>query len=344
MIKLTYGSFDHHNAQILTGFDLLTKGACQIAPYPDEELPRSIVLADIDGRGIAYDTCDGYFHTGAIGADERYRTLSGKAAILYKRDFNADLDRGQLLYTGEIRPMGLNYLCYDSRIKRLYHPGYRRVKRRMKELLGYEGNVDWRSFETAATQREVSCDVLFLTRLWDPEAAEVENDAIAEERRQVNAMRMAIIREMRKRYGSRAVCGLNDDPFARSTAPELIVPNITRKGTYLRMMKGARVAVTSLGLHRSNGGRTGEYIAAGRAVVMEKPYYEIPFAGSGENWLEYTNARECMEAIEALLSNETRRQRMEGANRAFYNRHLRPDQLIQDTLMDMEKVKDSTQR
>lgn len=341
MIKLTYGSFNEHNAQILTGFDLLTKGACQIAPYPNEELPHSVVLADVDGRGVAYDTCDGYFHTNAIGTDERYRVLSGKAPILYKRDFNAALNREQLLYTGEIRPLGLNYLCCDSRIKRLYHPGYRMVKRRMKELLGYEGDVDWRNFETDPSQTEVTCDVLFLTRLWDPEAPEVENREIAEERRQVNAMRMAVIREMRRRYGSRAVCGLNDDPFARSTAPELIVPNITRKAAYLQMMKGAKVAVTSLGLHRSNGFRTGEYIAAGRAVVMEKPYYEIPFAESGRNWLEYTDARECMEAVEELLSDESRRKEMEEANRAFYNRHLRPDQLIRDTLTDMEKERES---
>lgn len=278
MITLTYGSFAQHNAQILTGFNILTKGKCKIASFPDETLPTCVVLADIDGRRIAYDTCDGYFHAGAIGTDERYHALSEKTEILYKRDFNSAVDPKDLLYVGKIKPLGLNYFCYDNRIKKLYYPGFRLIKNFLKEVVGLSYDVNWKRFESDVVTSHYSCDVLFLTRLWNPDAAEVENQKIAEERKRVNSMRISVIHEMRRRYGNSAVCGVVDDSYARRTAPELIISDVTKKASYLKIMKEAKIAVTSLGLHESNGWRTGEYMAAGRSVVMEEPYYEIPFA------------------------------------------------------------------
>lgn len=50
MIKLSYGSLVEHNAPILAGFDLFTKGDCEISPEPDLNLPPFLVLADPGGK------------------------------------------------------------------------------------------------------------------------------------------------------------------------------------------------------------------------------------------------------------------------------------------------------
>ena len=78
-------------------------------------------------------------------------------------------------------------------------------------------------------------------------------------------------------------------------------------------------------------------MAAGRAVVMEKPYYEIPFAEKNKNYLEYTTLEECMNNIEQLLQNDRARHVIEENNREFYLKYLRPDKLIEDTMI-LEKI------
>lgn len=334
-ISLRYGSYQDHNAQIVTGFDLLTDGKCCISSIPDTTLPPGVVLADVNGTKIAYDTCDGYYHTGGIAFDHRYKALSEKSEILYKRDYNAHVNPADILFKGDIRPLGLNYFCHNDRVKRLWFTPKARLKHKLSELTGDYYDVDYRKFEAEQKQTAASCEVLFLTRIWDPVASEIENQEIANERMQINETRIAIIRELKKRYGSEAICGLNDDAYARRTAPDLIVPTLTKKVNYVRIMKRAKVAIASLGLHSSNGWKTGEYVAAGRAIVMERPYYEIPYARNGVNWLEYTSVDECLHSVEYLLSHNDARIKMEDTNQNYYSEHLRPDKLIYDTLADV---------
>lgn len=333
MIRLSYGSFAPHNAQILTGFNILTNGECEISPKPDLELPPFVIVADIEGNKIAYDTSDGYFNNGAIGNDIRYRRLSEEVNVLYKRDYCSGIDTKELFYKGKIKSLGLNYFCYDNRVKRMYYPGIRYAKKKLKEILHDSFDENWKNYEVKKESEDFSCDVLFLTRLWDPDAKEVESKHIAEDRIQINNMRIEIVRKLRRQYGNKAICGLSDDAYARKLAPELIVTELTKKWNYMEIMKRAKVVVTSLGLHKSNGWKTGEYMSAGRSIVMEKPYYDIPFAQSGMNWLEYSDSEECVCAVDELLINKSRRQEMADANREYYLHHLRPDMLIKSTLV-----------
>lgn len=333
MIRISYGSLAQHNAQILTGFNLLTNGECEIGNEPNLDLPPFVIVADIDGEGrIGYDTCDGYFNAGAIGNDIRYSRLSEEVNILYKRDFNPNIETSDLFYKGEIRSLALNYFCYDNRVERMYYPGIQYIKKKMKEILHYGFDENYQNFEVKKECEGSSCDVLFLTRLWNPDAKEVKNKHIVEDRIQINNMRIDIVRKLRRQYGDKAICGLADDAYARKVAPELIVTKLTKKGNYMGVMKRAKVVVTSLGLHKSNGWKTGEYMAAGKPIVMETPYYDIPYAQSGVNWLEYSNAEECICAVEEMLNNKTRRNEIADANKEYYLQHLRPDMLIKDTL------------
>lgn len=136
-----------HNAQILTGFNLLTNGKCDIAKAPNEDLPPCVVLVDFGDMKIAYDTTDGYFTKGAIGCDRRYKGFLNDVKILYKRDYNPTIKTESLLFKGEIKPLGLNYFCYDKRIRQLYYPGVKFVKKKVKEILGVELNENYKAFE-----------------------------------------------------------------------------------------------------------------------------------------------------------------------------------------------------
>ena len=337
-IKITYGSLAAHNAQILTGFDILTEGKCDIANSPDDNLPPSVVVADFGDTLVAYDTSDGYFHTGAIGCDKRYERLSEDVAVLYKRDFNSDINSADLLFKGKIKPLGLNYFCYDDRVRKLYFPGYRILRKTLREFLSIESDENFKTFENTPSKENYSCEVLFLTRLWNPDSKEVENGKIAEERRIINATRIQIISELRKKYGEKAICGISGDEYSKLAAPELIINSHAKKTCYLKIMRNAKIVISSLGLHKSNGWKTGEYFAAGRPIIMEKPFYEIPFADKNSNWLEYTTVEECLSAVDYLLSHENERCMMAYNNAEYYRQHLRPDKLIADTLSSLIPV------
>lgn len=331
MVKLYYGSTIEHNAQILTGWNLLTSGKCCISSMIDENLPPFVVVADIDGRKIAYDTCDGYFHTGAIAFDSRYESLANSVDILFKRDFSSMYNK-LIGFKGRIAPLGLNYYCYDRRIKQIYYPGIRLYKKNVKNMLSIEFDEFYKNFENHRSLSNDRYDILFLTRLWNPEAVEVENAKVAEERHTINKMRINIIRMLRKQYGDKAVCGISDDPYAREIAPDLIIKDFTKKSRYISLMKKSKIVVSSLGLHQSNGWKFGEYIAAGKTIVTEKPFYNIPYALHNKNWLEYSCVEECLEAIDRLLGDSDKRNQMQLSNLRYYEEHLRPDMLIKDSL------------
>lgn len=350
MISVRYGSKAEHNAQILTGINLLTNGQCEISNCEDSTLPPCIVLMEYNGKKIAFDTCDGYFHENAIATDCRYAQLG--IEILFKRDFskrdNEKIDCRCVSYVCkgggqnmDLYPLGLNYYCYDRRIEKIYFYDWkRRIKHSIKKLCGMDFDAHWKNFENKKSRKKYSCDVLFLTRLWNPESEEVENPDIIQDRIEINQMRINIIKALREKYGDAAICGVYDDDYARKTVPELIVTSFTDKKKYINVMKNAKVVISSLGLHKSNGWKFGEYFAAGKAIVAEKPYYDVPYAEAQTNWLEYKTVDECLENVERLLSDSNKRKNMEQCNKSFYEKHGRPDRLIYDALQKTKWIEE----
>lgn len=239
----------------------------------------------------------------------------------------------------DLYPLGLNYYCYDRRIEKIYYSDWKsRLKHNIKKLCGIGFDAYWENFENKKNRKKYSCEVLFLTRLWNPEGEEVENPDIVQDRIEVNQMRINIIKALRQKYGAAAICGVYDDDYARKTVPELVVTSFTDKKKYIKIMNDAKVVISSLGLHKSNGWKFGEYFAAGKAIVAEKPYYDVPYAEAGINWLEYQTVDECLENVERLLSDSNKRKNMEQSNRIFYEKHGRPDKLIYDALRKIKWI------
>ena len=83
----------------------------------------------------------------------------------------------------------------------------------------------------------------------------------------------------------------------------------------------------------SIGGKTGEYVAAARAIVHEKFYYTV--AGDfedGKNYLGFSNADECLAAVYKLIENPDLILKMQQANYEYYQNYLEPCKLIANSL------------
>lgn len=340
-IEIKLLSKEPHVSQILTGYQMWTKMTkCtrgrgysllieDCTQKEDIPFPSVFVLVNYRGKKLVYDMLDGYQHEDSI------RYYLEHCDFYFKRSFSAEknLQLG-LLHTDKMYPLGFNYhvSCGQHPIDR---PAW---KEGVKQILGLEHNnfcstaFNSRCFETKPEYKKEQFTVMFSTRLWE-ESPQLSK-ALNEERRYINQMRIDIIRQLRKRPDIRFVGGLSGSALAQKRAPELVLPgNLVERKTYLRQMKQSDICIGSMGLFESIGWKTGEYVAAGKAIVNERFHYEVPGDfKAGKHYLPYESTRECLDAVDALLADPQRIYQMKLDNHAYYNHYLRPDVLIRNTI------------
>lgn len=331
-VRLRLVSRSAHTSQIVTGFLLLARRqriALTIEEAYDraEEYPHPhLVEALAGGRRIAFDMLDGYnLDPVAVTAYLRRVDLYFKRSCSTSRNecFPAEV-------RAKIRPLGFNYhvTCSGNPI----NPPPVEIKSLRKRIVGLlrprpaeEGGY----FTTEKFERDAGrcvpagkLKILFLTRLWD-----------GERNRAIDAMRIDIVRALRERYPRNFMGGVTDTPLARALCPELIVAETyTDRSRYLRLMQRCDICIGSTGLWDSIGWKTGEYVAAARAVVNERFVYEVPEFREGVNYLAYTTAEECVAQVDFLMCRPDAVQRMKEANAAYYRDWLRPDALVERAL------------
>ena len=104
-------------------------------------------------------------------------------------------------------------------------------------------------------------------------------------------------------------------------------------------MRRSDICIGSTGLWDSIGWKTGEYVAAARAVVNERFVYEVPGGfREGVNYLGYASAEECVAQVDLLMRCPDAVQRMKEANAAYYREWLRPDALVGQVLRQAEML------
>lgn len=335
MVTITLLSHEPHLSQILTGFTMLArqrKLRIQIQDSPeDAALPyrSAMLVVAYRGKTLVYDMLDGYQHEDAI----RYHLTHSD--YYFKRSFSESKNAALALdWEGKMFPLGFNYhvSCVGHPLDRPFW------KEKIKEILHME-NYMWSStwfspgkFE----QRPQKCtvpQVLFLTRLWADDASMPEH--LREERQQINRMRMDIIRQMRAMEGDiHFVGGLPDTDLARSTAPDLIMPSeLTERRNYVKCLRRSDICIGSMGLFESIGWKTGEYVAAAKAIINERFHYTVPGNfEKGTNYLEFETTEQCIRQVETLAGDSERIYRMKCQNREYYLNYLRPDKLVGNTL------------
>ncbi len=252
----------------------------------------------------------------------------------FKRSFDPGIAAA---VSDRIRPLGLNYVV-NSRHGLIQGPVRGRsvamLVRRLRDACLGPGFV-LEDFERPA--RRVREQVCFMTRLWDPADAEVEDADVQQEREALNAFRIACIRRCKAAFKDRFVGGVVDSAHARRCCPDCIVadPRQTRRRQYLDTVKTSAVCVTTTGLHGSTSWKFGEYVAMGKAIVAEPLRYVVPGElAADSHYLAFDDVDRLQAGIERLLGDVGCRREMEAANRRYYQDWLRADRMIWHTLVE----------
>ena len=333
VIDIRLYSKEPHVSQILTGFCMLKSEGRVQYKIKEGNIPAGIQGAFVEavykGKRVIYDVSDGYQDTSAI------LELLKQCDFYFKRSFSQEKNEmfGKWA-ANKIFPLGLNYhvSCHTHPLDKPYW------KERIKQLLGIECNMysntyfTARRFEEKPQYKEREFKVLFATRLWGEDQSLPE--WLNEERRYINQMRINIIRALKEMQGVEFIGGISNNSFSRKTAPDLLMPEkMTNRKSYIKLLHTADICIGTMGLHESIGWKTGEYVAAAKAIVNEALHYQVPGEfHEGKNYLAFTNETECIEGVRRLLADPNKLYRMKLANQAYYDKYLRPDSLIENTL------------
>lgn len=334
-----------HLTRIMTALYLLEQQKILQCTYIEDEqcdvLPNSANMLEmrIDGKRIAFDLRD----ASALN-QSKLRDYLAAVDFYFERshiDWHTKPEFTSLAH--KIHPYGFNYFCSC--------PGNRAIKKTVS------GNIFKRSIRNITNHHLFSNvktyegkpsytpgkmpTIIFMARLWNPDEVKInpkhtpEEKAYREymraERKKINADRIEICRELRRIYGKSFYGGILATPYAKTQCPDVLLSaGAAFKLNYLRRMKRSDICIGSAGLEKSIGWKTGEYVAASRAIVCEKMAYLLPgdFA-EGKHYLAYDDAPTCLMAVERLYTQPELLCSMQAANYQYYQEYLRPDiQLI----------------
>ena len=337
MITIDLYSHRHHLKQILTGFHLygLKIGEkIKIFDKCDKKKIDTIAcLVHYRDKKIVYDVQDGYQDFEAM------KTLIGNCDYYFKRNYSDDENKkfaekiSDPKAVEKIFPLGFNYTVTYQWSPLNYGTPW---KERIKRLLGFKNtpNAYFKPevFEGVPNYDGRKPHIFFQTRLWD--IPEDYPDWKKKQWNWINQTRLTIVRTLKKEFPDTYDGGLIDNEINRKIAPDLILPEEeTRRENYIERMKHADICINTTGLHMSIGGKTGEYIAAARAIVHEKFYYAVTGDfKEGKNYLSFTTAEECIAAIKRLIDNPQLILEMQKNNFDYYQNYLEPCKLIENTL------------
>ena len=325
-----------HASQIITGL-LRMKEQGWPVEFVDQRNSGSaycgmpLMRAEYRGQRIVYDVGDGY------NVPEDMKIGLKDCDFYFKRSFSAEKNACLLPeYVDKMYPLGFNYHV-THRNNPINEPLWKHF---LKPLLGRAPDRYFAPevFEGKARQVEGAPKILFLTRLWEQE--EGLPDEVNEERVLINEMRIRMVKTLRERYGDAFVGGVNDTPLSREIAPELIMPaEYTERKKYLKLLHSCDICIGSMGLFESIGWKTGEYVAAAKAIVNERFHYTVTGDyREGEHYLPFETAEECLEAVEELVRNPRKLYAMKKANEEYYQRYLKPEMLVKNSLELVDKI------
>ena len=322
-----------HMGQIITGFLMLKEQGWDVEIKNHVKGPKSfyhgmpMIRAEYRGKRIVYDMGDGY------NVPEDVTACLADCDFYFKRSFSAEKNRELIQgYEGKMFPLGLYFRVTHPKSP-INEPLWKAI---VKSLMGKASNRYFVPKVFAGTpEREGDrpLRILFLTQLWNDHEPGFSDEENAE-RTYINQMRIDIIRALRERYGDAFIGGLNDNALSRAWAPDLIMPaEYTERKRYLKLVHSCDICIGSMGLFESIGGKTGEYVAAAKAIVNERLHYTVTgdFA-EGKHYLSFETVEECLAAVQRLVEDAELRFSMKQANAEYYRNYLRPDVLVKNTL------------
>lgn len=337
-----------HLQQIYTGFSLLhQKGLINLKQtIPNECLQNK----NQPNRWLNYE----FFNTQVIINNKIsvcYDThdwnwidkkILGKVDFYFKRSY----DESYLLQIEEkhkVFPLGLNYQVTNDKLDlyRLKRSSFYNGKQKLKNVVkAFRLDNFLPADETerldrmnAAPNFDLLPKVLFMARAWDVENIPDQSQKLIV--KEINETRAEAIRLLRQQFGDNFYGGLLQDKFSRTHFKDVLLPDelSSNKRNYLKMMKDFSICVATRGLNNSNGWKLAEYVAFSKAIVTESLYYQVPGDfEEGKNYLEFTSPDELSNAVSLLFEATNLRNSMMDNNYKYYQKFLRPDALVLNTL------------
>lgn len=306
-------------------------------PPPPDKLIVEVVVED---KKIAFDLGDRW-----MLASKRGKEYLSQVSAYFARGYDQTSDivnPNSEHYCEKVKPFGFDfYATYPTNpLDTLPTNILAKLKMYIAKIVGYDKCMYSDYFEQNADYKSNNFNIIFYCRLWDANSIIIDDslpeDVIAyrkymkQEWQAINEMRIGITRQLRANYGKAFRGGIQESELAKRICPELIVPtHEVRKKSYLDKMKNSDICIGSMGLHKSTGWKTGEYIAAARAIVAEQLQYDVPGNfQDGVNYLAFNSIDGCLEAVDKLYRNPDAIYRMKKANEVYYNSYLKIDRQI----------------
>jgi hypothetical protein len=161
--------------------------------------------------------------------------------------------------------------------------------------------------------------VAFQTRLWAP--GEVPPDEVEP----LNTERVAMVRALKREFGSAFIGGLVPTAFAREHYPGDLTPHSSKYAEYLRIKKECLISVYTRGVEHSLAFKLGETFAASQCLVSVPLRYQVPkpLAPNG-NYVLFDLVDECVAACHRLLEDRSWAQQMRENNHRYYLDEIEP--------------------
>ena len=319
-----------HLCSVMAGFILLEKqGNLRLKINTDAGLPSASIMEAVAGnKHLAYDMADGYNFHNPTEIKEYMKTCD----FYFKRSFSDELNHSFFKEQADkIYRWGFNYLATCSGNDYFNHNSEKRLIDTINLFRGRKPlkYFTYDRFEAVPNKKDEQ-KILFMTRLWSDKQTTSKNI------NEVNSMRIGIVKALQKKYPNNSITGIYDSELARKLCPELILPDkITKRDSYLETMKASDICIGSTGLHGSIGWKTGEYIAAARAIINEAFCYEVTGDFEiGKNYLAFESIDECMAHVDKLFNNPDTVYEMKKNNREYYLNYLRPDVQVANSLKE----------
>jgi len=242
-------------------------------------------------------------------------------------------------YVKKIHPYGFNVPCnspYEfgrAKNKFIYNIATKQlIKKPLKSLFSIAGEfVKPRKkpiFDVIAPDVPAENFVLYQTRLFDP-----NEGVFTDERRDINATRIAIIKALKSAFGKQFIGGLMADEYSKKHCPDLITQQETAREKYLELVKNCNPVVFSKGLRQSTGWRFPEYMSMSRCIVSETLEYQPAFPLiDGKHYLTFTNPEECVASCRKLINDDDLAQTLRDNIYQYYHDHNTPKAIIRNAI------------
>ncbi len=347
--ELESHSIATHLQQIYTGFVVLHRNrsirlrqrvvrdtAPRTGPQHLRDAPDCRLAVTVNSRvRVVYDVHDSWeVDDGLLRASDLY----------FKRSFAPARYAALGEHARKLHPLGLNYALFPdgpdrfalARSLRLAH-GRRRFEEAARALALTDPFVFTPRVGAMAGAPDPTRAprVLFMVRAFDPHDRGDRAPDKVDERRALNEARADLIRALRRELGERFYGGFVHTPHAREHYRDVLAPEARRgtKGGYIEHLRSFAIGVATTGIHESIGWKFAEYVAFAKAIVAEPLRYRATGdLAPGRNYLEFTSVDECVQKARRLVDDADLRARLMANNAAYYQRYLRPDRLVMNTL------------